>query len=145
MKPWHESLGALIWWVTRYAWAPFMVIGGPILAIYGAIHPRQLDIEALQLRSAQVPVLVGVSGEARCVGSECTSSGQRIYLIFPHVLLGGEINVVTENSSGVTVEREPFLAYIFLLVWAGGVYLTWRFCIYPLLPASNNQLERSRS
>src|ERR1700728_476000 len=143
-KPWHESLGTVIWWVTRYVWAPFMVIGGPILAFYGATHPRQPDIEALQLRSAQVPALVGISGEARCVGSECTTSGQRLYLIFPQVLLGGEINVVTETSSGVTVKREPFLAYMVFLVWAGCIYLTWRFCVYPLLPASNNPREPPR-
>jgi len=124
-----------------------MAIGGPVLAVYGAVHPREADISALQLRSAQIPVLVGIGGgQTRCADAEpCNPSGQRLYLIFPRVLLGGEVSVVRDTSRGVTVEREPFLAYMIFLIWVGCIYLTWHFCVHPLLPASNNRLERSRA
>jgi hypothetical protein len=145
-EPWHKSLARILWWAARYVLAPFMAIGGPILAVYGAVHPRDADLAALQLRSGQVPVLVGVSGaDVGCTNSRlCDSSGQRLYLIFPHALLGGDLAVVNSNERGLTVDYEPFLAYVILVVWATCVFLTWRYFVYPLLPASNNRLERSR-
>jgi hypothetical protein len=145
-EPWHNSFARILWGAARYVLAPFMAIGGPILAVYGAVHPRDADLAALQLRSGQVPVLVGVSGtDVGCTNSPfCDSSGQRLYLIFPHVLLGGDLAVVNSNERGLTVDHEPFLAYVMLVVWATCVFLTWRYFVYPLLPASNNRLERSR-
>jgi hypothetical protein len=144
-EPWHKSLARVIWWAARYVLAPFMAIGGPILAVYGAVHPREADIAALQLRSAQVPVLVGVSGSyPGCRSQYCDSSGQRLYLVFPHALLGGEVAVVNSDGRGVTVSHEPFLAYVILMVWATCIFLTWRYYVYPLLPTSNNRFERSR-
>jgi hypothetical protein len=123
-----------------------MAAGGPILAVYGAVHPRDADLTALQLRSGQVPVLVGVSGaDMRCTNSPfCDSSGQRLYLILPKALFGGELAVVNSNERGLTVDHAPFLAYVILVVWATCIFLTWRYFVYPLLPASNNRLERSR-
>ena len=123
-----------------------MVLGGPFLAVYGALHPREADIAALQLRSAQIPVLIGVGGaKAGCAEAEsCGPAGQRLYLVFPRALLTGEVAVIRESGGGINVERRPFLAYMFLVIWGGCLYLTWRFCVYPLLTASNNRFERSR-
>jgi hypothetical protein len=36
------------------------------------------------------------------------------------------------------------LAYAFFLVWAGCIYLIWRYFVHPLRQASNNRFERSR-
>jgi hypothetical protein len=145
-EPWYKSLGRILWWVTRYVWAPFVVIGGLVLGAYGAVHPRDADLAALQLRSAQVAVLVGVSGgKTGCIDAQpCGSLGQRLYLVFPHVLLGGEVAVLNDASAGITIERKPFLAYVFFLVWGGCIYVIWRYCVQPFLPASNNRFERSR-
>jgi len=123
-----------------------MVVGGLVLGTYGAVRPREADIAALQLRSAQIPVLIGVGGSNKgCVEVRpCGSSGQRLYLVFPHVFLGGEVVVLNDASDGVTIERKPLLAYVFFLVWVGCIYLLWRYCVHPLLPASNNRFERSR-
>jgi hypothetical protein len=140
-EPWYKSLGRVLWWITRYVWAPFMVVGGLVLGAYGAVRPREADMAALQLRSAQIPVLIGVGGSNKgCVEVRpCGSSGQRLYLVFPHVFLGGEVVVLNDASDGVTIERRPLLAYAFFLVWAGCIYLVWRYCAHPLLPASNNR------
>jgi|SRR3984885_12355021 len=145
-ESWHKSLARILWWVARYVLAPFMAIGGPILAVSGAIHPRAADLAALRLRSGQVPVLVGASGaDMGCTNSQfCDSSGQRLYLVFPHALLGGDVAVVKTNERGLTVDHEPFMAYVILVVWVTCIFLTWRYFVYPLLSASNNRLERSR-
>jgi hypothetical protein len=145
-EPWYKSLGRVLWWVIRYVWAPFMVIGGLVLGVYGAVHPREVDVAALQLRSAQVPVLIGLGGgNSGCVDAQpCGSSGQRLYLVFPQVFLGGEVAVLNDASSGVTVTRRPLLAYVFFLVWGGCIYLIWRNYVHPLRQASNNRFERSR-
>src|SRR5580692_290156 len=144
--PWYTSLGGILWGLTRYVFASFMVIGGPTLVVYGAFHPREADIAALQLRSGQVPVLVGVGGgRTGCAEAEsCGASGQRLYLVFPQSLLSGEVAVINESGGDINVERRPFLAYMFLVIWGGCLYLTWRFCVYALLQASNNRFERAR-
>jgi len=145
-QPWYKSLGRTIWWITRYVWAPFMAVAVPILALYGAVLPREPDFDALQLRSAQIPVLIGIAGnDTACVDSgPCEFSSRRLYMVFPQALTSGEIAVVSHTNLGRTVDRKPLAAYLFLAIWGTCVFLTWRHCVYPLLQASNNRLERSR-
>ena len=123
-----------------------MAIGGPILAIYGAVLPREPDIDALQLRSAQIPVLIGVAGnDTACVDSgPCEFSSRRLYMVLPQALTSGEVAIVSHTNHGRTVDRRPLVGYMFLAIWGMCVFFTWRHCVFPLLPASNNRLERSR-
>ena len=145
-KPWHESLGGIIWVITKFIWAPFMAIGAPILAVYGALHANEGDMHALQLRSTQVPLLIGTAGDGEDCSkyTPCTSIGQRTYLVFPEALFSGEIAAVNHNDDVITVDRRPFLGYIVIAIWAACVGLTWHYCVRPWLPASNNRFERSR-
>jgi hypothetical protein len=91
-KPWHQSLGGIIWGITRFIWAPFMAIGTPILAVYGAFHASEVDLHVLQLRSTQIPMLIGTAGDGKDCSkyTPCSSVGQRTYLVFPEALFKGE-------------------------------------------------------
>ena len=145
-KPWHQSLSSILWGAIRYILAPFMTIGAPILAVYGALHASQADMHALQLRSTQMALLIGTAGDDNdCTSyTPCGSAGQRTYLIFPEAILRGEIAAVNHKDAVVTVDREPLLGYIVIVTWAVCVALTWRYSVRPWLPASNNRFERSR-
>jgi hypothetical protein len=146
-KPWHESLGGIIWAITRFIWAPFMAFGAPLLAVYGALHANEADMHALQLRSRQVPLLVGTAGDDKDCSkyTPCTSIGQRTYLVFPEALFRGELATVNHKDDIVTVDRRPFLGYFVIAIWAACVALTWRYCVRPWLPTSRTPLERSRA
>jgi hypothetical protein len=142
-KSWYESLGGIIWAITRFIFAPFMAIGTPILAIYGASHASAVDFNALQLRSTQIPMLIGTAGDSQDCSkyTPCSSVGQRTYLVFPEALLKGEITAVNHKDNIITVDRQPIYGYIAIASWAACVALTWRYCIRPWFPTS----KRSRS
>jgi hypothetical protein len=145
-KPWYESLGGIIWAITRFIWAPFMAIGAPLLAVYGGLHANEADMHALQIRSTQVPLLIGTAGDGKDCSkyTPCSSVGQRTYLVFPEALLKGEIVAVNHRDEVITVDRQPFIGYFATAIWAACVRLTWRYCIRPWLPAFNKRLEQSR-
>lgn len=137
-KSWYESFGGIIWGITRFIFAPFMTIGTPILAIYGASHFSEVDLNALQLRSTQMSMLIGTAGDSQDCSkyTPCSSVGQRTYLVFPEALLKGEITAVNHKDDITTVDRQPIYGYIAIAAWAACVALTWRYCIRPWLPAS---------
>ena len=145
-RVWHQSVGGIIWGITRFIWAPFMAIAAPILAVYGAFHASEVDLHALQLRSTQIPMLIGTAGDGKDCSkyTPCSSVGQRTYLVFPEALLKGEIVAVDHRDDIITVDRQPFFGYIAIAIWTACVALTWRYCIRPWLPASSKQLEQSR-
>jgi hypothetical protein len=145
-KSWHQSLGGFVWGITRFIWAPFMVIGVPILAVYGALHASEADLLALQLRPTQIPLLIGTAGDGNDCSkyTPCSSVGQRTYLVFPEALLRGELAMVNHKDDVVTVDRRAFLGYIVISIWTACVVLTWRYCVRPWLSAFNSRLPRSR-
>jgi hypothetical protein len=145
-KPWHESLGGIIWAITRFISASFMAIGAPLLVVYGALHANEADMHALQLRSTQVPLLVGTAGDDKDCGkyTPCALIGQRTYLVFPEALFRGERAAVNHKDDIVTVDRRPFRGYFIIAIWVACVALTWRYCVRPWLPTSRTPLERSR-
>jgi hypothetical protein len=134
--PWYKSLGSILWGVFRFILAPFMAIGAPILATYGALHGSEADLNALQLRSTQIPVLIGIEGDSTDCSkySPCTSNGQRTYLVFPEAITRGELVAVDHKDDIVTVDRQPLVGYLAIGIWLGFVGLTWRYCVRPLLP-----------
>ena len=38
--PWWKTLSRIVWWIFSRLWAPFMAVGWPALALYGALQPR---------------------------------------------------------------------------------------------------------
>jgi hypothetical protein len=117
--PWWKSLARIVWWIFSRVWAPFMAIGWPALALYGALQPRVSDLDALHLRRGEAAVLVG------------SAATQRNYIVVPRDLARASISQVEEAAGTFTVIDHPGFGLIFLGIWASCVYGTWYFWIRP--------------
>jgi len=109
----------MVWWIFSRVWAPFMAIGWPALAVYGVLHPRLSDLDALHLRHGEVPILIG------------RSATERSYVVVPRDLPRAAISRVDELGGVITVTHEPGVALWVPLIWALCVYGTWYFWIKP--------------
>src|SRR4029077_249106 len=65
MVQWYVTLWRITWWVFSRLWAPLMAIGLPVLALYGALEPRQNDIAALELHRGEFAFLIGTGGGSK--------------------------------------------------------------------------------
>jgi hypothetical protein len=125
--PWWKSLSRIVWWIFSRLWAPFMAVGWPALALYGALQPRVSDLDALRLGRAEAAVLIG------------SASMQRSYIVVPRDLPKASVSLVEDTAGKLTVTEHPGFGLIFLFVWALCVYGTWYFWIRPRRMASNNR------
>ena len=122
-EPWWRSLAQITWWIFTRLWAPFMAIGWPLLAVYGALNPSAADLTALQIQPSETAILVGTGGTA--------TAGQRSYIVVPRVLSTGAIAIVTRTAAGPTVVEAPGAGLQFLLIWVACVCATWYFLVRP--------------
>jgi len=107
-----------------------MALGWPILGVYGFLHPHALDIEALRLGRGETAILVG------------TSSAERSYIVLPRAIPTATVSAVNHVSDPPEVREQPGAALVLVAVWVACLYSTWYFLIRPVLPASNQRLER---
>jgi len=117
--PWWKTLTRIIWWVFSRLWAPFMAVGWPALALYGALQPRLSDLAALTLRRGEVAVLIG------------SAAAHRSYIVVPRDLPHAAVSQVDDAAGTFTVIDHPGFAFFVLLVWLSCVYGTWYFWIRP--------------
>jgi hypothetical protein len=115
--PWWKSLTRIVWWIFSRLWAPFMAVGWPAFALYGALHPRLSDLDALHLRRGEVAVLIGAG------------TTDRSYIVVPRDLPRAAISQVNEAAGAITVIDRPGFAFIVLIVWVTCVYGMWYFWI----------------
>jgi hypothetical protein len=117
--PWWKSLSRIVWWVFSRLWVPFMAIGWPALALYGALQPHPSDLEALRLRHGETVILIG------------STQTRRSYIVVPRDLPRASVSQVEEAAGTFTVTDHPGFGLIFLIVWASCIYGTWYFWIRP--------------
>jgi hypothetical protein len=112
-----------------------MAIGWPVMIVYGLLVPRPDDLQALEIRDNEIPLLVGIAGGGRVCRStiDCADvPAERSYIVLPRALSNGAVLVVTDIAGGSNAMPEAGGALIVLLVWLLCVYATWRFLIGPL-------------
>jgi hypothetical protein len=117
--PWWKSLSRIVWWIFSRLWAPFMAVGWPALALYGALQPRLSDLEALHLRRGEAAILVG------------SAVTQRSYIVVPRDLPRAAVSQVDESAGTFTVIEHPGFGFLFLGIWMACLYGTWYFWIKP--------------
>ena len=111
-----------------YVFVPFMALGLPVLAIYGAVSPFEGDRTAISRQMTGVPVLVGVgAGSEGCrqAAAPCTPRN-RTYLVFPHVFSNAGVIVVDQFLDSTKVEVLPGFGLVITGIWALCVWLLWR-------------------
>jgi hypothetical protein len=108
---------------------PFMALGWPMLAIYGALSPNASDLAALKLGRLETAILIGVAGG----GSECDATGcvaqpsRRSYLIFPRFFVRPSGFTVEDRQDSPRVNEQPGAALLVIAAWAACVWGTWRY------------------
>jgi hypothetical protein len=117
--PWWKTLSRIVWWIFSRLWAPFMAVGWPALALYGALQPRPSDIDALHLSRGETAILIG------------SSATHRSYIVVPKDLPSAAISQVEEAGGTFTVNEYRGLGLVVLIVWISCVYSTWYFWIKP--------------
>jgi hypothetical protein len=132
-EPWWRSLGRILRLVLVYVFAPMMALGFPILIAYGLLYPSTDDFRALDLRSSEVALLVGVEGSAGRFGATgAASGGGRSYIIVPRAFTDPELVGVTETNGSSVARSLEGGALTVLLVWLACAYATWRFLLVPI-------------
>ena len=129
---WYVTLKRITWWVFSRLWAPLMAFGWPILAIYGALEPRQSDLAALELRRDEFAVLIGVGGGGKtCINLQpcVVTPGDRSYLVVPRSFLDGSVLAVRDTEPVVTVDRESGRAILVVIIWLICLFGTWYYWI----------------
>jgi hypothetical protein len=117
--PWWKTLTRITWWIFSRLWAPFMAVGWPALALYGALQPRLSDLDALHLHRGEVAVLIG------------SAATHHSYIVVPRNLPRAAVSQVDDAVGTPTVVDYPGYALIVLVVWGFCVYATWYFWVRP--------------
>src|SRR4029077_4958415 len=132
MVQWYVTLWRITWWVFSRLWAPLMAIGLPVLALYGALEPRQNDIAALELHRGEFAFLIGTGGGSKtCTNWQpcVVTPGGRSYLVVPRSLLDGSVFAVRDTEPHLTVERQSGAAVIVIAIWFLCIFGTWYYWI----------------
>ena len=109
----------VVWWILLYIYPPLVAVGWPAWALYGALHPRPPDLEALHLRRGEAAIFIGASAT------------ERSYIVVPRDLSRAAISRVDELGGASTVTEEPMVALWVPIIWGLSVYGTWYFWIRP--------------
>jgi hypothetical protein len=80
-------------WILLYLYPPLVAVGWPALALYGALHPRLPDLDALHLRHGDVAIFIG------------SSATERSYIVIPRDLPHAAISRVDELGGAFTVTQ----------------------------------------
>jgi hypothetical protein len=106
-------------WILLRLYPPLVAVGWPALALYGALHPRLPDLDALHLRHGEVAIFIG------------SSATERSYIVVPRDLPHAAISRVDELGGAFTVTEHSGVALWVPIVWGFCVYGTWYFWIRP--------------
>ena len=106
-------------WILLYLYPPLVAVGWPALALYGALHPRLPDLDALHLRHGEVAIFIG------------SSATERSYIVVPRDLPHAAISRVDELGGAFTVTEHSGVALWVPIIWGLCVYGTWYFWIRP--------------
>jgi hypothetical protein len=82
-QPWYTTLWRCGIWVMPRVLLPALFIALPAVVLFGYQNPEVGAMAALQLKSGEVPLLVGVGRGFRCVGKSCSEESTHTYLIWP--------------------------------------------------------------
>src|SRR5262245_51818906 len=112
-----------------------MAIGWPVLATYSLLHPRQGDLDVLDIQAGEVAILVGQASDGYvCEGVKpcLVTPPQRSYMVSPRVFSDPSVFVVEDLEGRSIASRERGAALLILLVWLVCAYATWRFILGPI-------------
>ena len=114
---------AVVRWIHAVRWIllrllpPMVAVGWPVLALYGALHPRLPDLDALHLRRGEVAIFIG------------SSATERSYIVVPRDLSRAAISRVDELGGALTVTEQSGVALWVPVIWGLSAYATWYFWI----------------